>query len=83
MLPASHGSHRKIRRFTVPKDARVAQVLRRLVDGGHLEDHQWRGFVEVAEGSEARQHQDIAEANLTVWDGTVEDLDEDGVYTPC
>jgi predicted 2-oxoglutarate/Fe(II)-dependent dioxygenase YbiX len=83
MLPASHGSHRKIRRFTVPNDARVAQVLRRLVDGGHLEDHQWRGFVEVAEGSEARQHQDNAEANLTVWDGTVEDLDEDGVYTPC
>ena len=85
MLPASHGTrpHGQIRRFTVPRDARVPQVLRRLIDAGHLEEQQWRGFVQVAESSEPREQHDNTDANVTIWDGTVEDLHETGVYAPC
>ena len=85
MLPAVPGtsSQGTIRRFVVPKDARVSRVLQRLVAAGHLAEQQWRGFVEVAEGEHGRQQHDSMRQNLTVWDDTVEDLDEAGVYAPC
>lgn len=80
MLPAVHGtsSQGRVRRFTVPTDAQVSQVLQRLVEGGHLAEQRWRGFVRVAERSTTAQQQEI----LTVWNGSVEDLDEAGVYAP-
>ena len=75
MLPAVRGSSQgKIRRFTVPKDAKISAVLERLVDAGHLAEKQWYGLVEVAEGYSS---------SPTVWDGNIEELDEAGLYMPC
>ena len=37
----------KIRRFTVPRDAEISQVLRRLMAAGHLPEQAWRGLRQV------------------------------------